>query len=1045
MKITYIVGTFPKLSETFVLNQMTDLIERGHEIDLISLTRSGEEQVHDDVTKYNLLEHTHFLTRNSSSFGFEITEKLVTSLIFTDIIHAHFAVAPTDFALKLSKIFNIPYVFTAHAYDIFIDPNESMLREKILNASRVITISEYNREYLASLLGDDVTSHIDVIRCGIDLGKFHFVNRAHQTTKRILFTGRFVEKKGIPVLIDAFTSVAREHPDAELHLIGDGPLRKEIEAKIAASPATGRIRLFGGQPQTTVVRAMEEADIVVIPSATAPNGDKEGVPVVLMEAMAMGLPVVSTLHSGIPELVQDGKTGFLVPENDSDALAQRINQLLATPALRLQMGKEGRKIVTTSYDHRVEMQRLEHLFNGLMEGRTSVSVMQKKQRALIEQRVRDIAVALIGIRTDQLRNIEQSIARYDDRMKKMDEAVKLLGDLKQKDDQIRQREQLLVQEDQLIAQKDQQLIQKDEQLRQKADRLKQKDEQLCLKDEQLEQKDDQLRHKDEHLKQKDDQLRQKDEHLKQKDNQLLLKDEQLSQKDLQISRFGTESKEKEQQIHEYRERLKQTNSDLKNAVDTLSHSKALLDEQSGQLQNLNEYVDNLAAISKNNEAKILELQQTLSEKDQLIRQKDEHLHQRDNKIKLLDADIKRKYDELVILRKWLGDITSSFPYKIFKTFLAPIRDLLKKKSDVNNRQTPSALPPSGKRDEIVYLPDWSSANPYQKMLYAAIEKSGTTCRGMQGKDFTLGWLWKNRRRVQIIHLHWLFGVYAPGGTKLSYTCACIFLSKVMIARILHYRFYWTVHNFISHEATNKRLESLIREIISSISEIVIVHCQYARKLIMEKWKIGDEKIRVIPHGSYVGFYPNNCTSVESRKYLNIPNNCTVFLFFGMVRKYKGLNTLRESFLELYRQHPDVHLVIAGQPHNEQFRNEIESEMKKEGISLFLQFIPDSEVQYFLNASDIVVLPYVDILTSGTALLAFTFGKPIIAPLKGCLPELVSAHNGFLYEQGDLTKVMQKAYKTLQKHNLRDGALSTADDQRWEIVLQEHADIFSISK
>ena len=105
MKITYIVNIFPKLSETFVLSQITDLIDQGHEVEIISATRPSEQVVHDDVLKYGLLQKTHYLVRNLTSLGFELNENLISALFFTDLIHAHFAALPADFALKISKIF----------------------------------------------------------------------------------------------------------------------------------------------------------------------------------------------------------------------------------------------------------------------------------------------------------------------------------------------------------------------------------------------------------------------------------------------------------------------------------------------------------------------------------------------------------------------------------------------------------------------------------------------------------------------------------------------------------------------------------------------------------------------------------------------------------------------------------------------------------------------------------------------------------------------------------------------------------------------------
>ena len=130
MKITYILGSFPKLSETFVLSQITSLIDRGYDLEIIAMHNPNEGTVHDDVVNYNLLKKTQYVARNSSALGFELTAELLESLIFTDLIHAHFAAAPTDLALRISKVFDIPFVFTAHAYDIFIDPDKNQLREK---------------------------------------------------------------------------------------------------------------------------------------------------------------------------------------------------------------------------------------------------------------------------------------------------------------------------------------------------------------------------------------------------------------------------------------------------------------------------------------------------------------------------------------------------------------------------------------------------------------------------------------------------------------------------------------------------------------------------------------------------------------------------------------------------------------------------------------------------------------------------------------------------------------------------------------------------
>lgn len=391
MKITYIVGIFPKLSETFVLNQITDLIDMGHDVEIISANRPKEEVVHESVERYGLLRKTHYLTGNQSTIGFELNERLVSALFFTDIIHAHFAARQTEVALKIARSFGIPYVFTSHAYDIFVNPDPVALREKFEAASKAITISDFNKEYLLKLLGEDLREKIEVVRCGVRLEDFKLVERKPGDKVRILFVGRFVEKKGIRHAIEAFKDVASEIGNAELRIIGDGELKDEIVGMINAFGLREKAVLLGPMPQSAVLKEMEGADIFLLPSVTAENGDREGVPVSIMEASATGLPVVSSLHTGIPEVVIDGKTGFLAPEKDTALLARRLKDLIRDPDLRSRMGKEGRANIEKLYSHRAEMERLEWLFKGLLKGGDSISGLSVSLRRMLEERVRGFA------------------------------------------------------------------------------------------------------------------------------------------------------------------------------------------------------------------------------------------------------------------------------------------------------------------------------------------------------------------------------------------------------------------------------------------------------------------------------------------------------------------------------------------------------------------------------------------------------------------------------------------------------------------------------
>lgn len=432
MKITYIVNKFPKISETFVLGQITELVNRGHDVDIISITKPTEELVHEDIDKYKLLERTQYINKSPSSLGFEINERLISYLIFTDIIHAHFAGNSATWALNISRLLGIPFVMTAHAYDIYIDPDVDDLREKFEDATKVITISNYNKDYLLKLLTGGFEQKIEVIRCGIDLNKFKYIERLNKDVIKILFIGRLVEKKGPTYAIEAFNKVLGEIPNIELRMIGDGPLKDEVDRLINKLDLNDNVILLGAQPQSAVLKEMAEADIFFLPSLTAENGDREGIPVSIIEAAATGLPIVSTIHSGIPEVVIDGETGFLVPENDTTAMTERLKQLILDPELRINMGKAGRAHVETNYDRKNEIDNLEKLFENLLEKKVLISDMSENQLSIIRERIRNLGILLskldaeIRIKTNEINEKSKEIGQKNQELNRKDEQITYL-------------------------------------------------------------------------------------------------------------------------------------------------------------------------------------------------------------------------------------------------------------------------------------------------------------------------------------------------------------------------------------------------------------------------------------------------------------------------------------------------------------------------------------------------------------------------------------------------------------------------------------------
>lgn len=227
-------------------------------------------------------------------------------------------------------------------------------------------VSEYWRERLASL-GCDGRKTV-VHRMGVDCRKISFFPRTIHvdTPVRILTIARFVEKKGIEFGLRAIARILERHPNVEYHIVGDGPLRRRYTRLIDELDIPDRVHLQGWRDQDEVRHILAQSHLFLCPSITAKDGDMEGIPVALMEAMAAGLPVIATFHSAIPELVKDGVYGYLVPERDIDSLVERMSRLLDHPEQWTEMGHAARFQVETRHDIEKLNDRLVTLFEGLL-------------------------------------------------------------------------------------------------------------------------------------------------------------------------------------------------------------------------------------------------------------------------------------------------------------------------------------------------------------------------------------------------------------------------------------------------------------------------------------------------------------------------------------------------------------------------------------------------------------------------------------------------------------------------------------------------------
>lgn len=403
LKIGYVLKSFPVLSQVTVLNELMALREMGVQTTVISLLPPEEKIRHAIVEE--LWEQVIYLweaRRNraivlksnlntmlrSGWRRYEYARQLVEEIgllrgarAFARLVdvafqlqargvrhlHAHFATEATSVAQALSLLSGLPFSFTAHAYDIFLDPHR--LGEKMRAARFVVTVSEYNKRYLLEHRPDVPADKIHVVRPGVDLDRFSPDLRTPAEDGRfhIFCVGRLVEKKGYADLVEACRILRDQGVDFECTIVGEGPQRAALETTIARHGLKSHVSLAGAMSQEQFTPLLHRADVFVLPCVIAQNGDRDAMPLAIEEAMAMGLPVVSTHILGIPELVRDG-AGILVPERDSQAVAQALLQLYRLPAEeRMAMGRKGRAVVESAFSLQGETRRLVNLFKRSVE------------------------------------------------------------------------------------------------------------------------------------------------------------------------------------------------------------------------------------------------------------------------------------------------------------------------------------------------------------------------------------------------------------------------------------------------------------------------------------------------------------------------------------------------------------------------------------------------------------------------------------------------------------------------------------------------------
>ena len=422
LRVAYLLQRFPVLSETFILRELLALHQQGREqgveVTIFSLLPPKQLVSQADA----LLPHTHYspplswaVLRAQGEFlrraplGYlrawanaiaqcyreplllgRVLMLLPKAVYFAQQmeqlqiqhVHCHFVWFGAIMGRVVADLLGIPYSVHVHAFDLFQRDSQDV-RRQLAAATQVVTISAYNRRYIHQLCPRiaGCEERVEVVYCGVDPALFQ--PRDEQVSEqlapaplrpaplrpaplRIVSVGRLIEKKGHAVLIDACHQLRAQGIAFSCQIVGEGPLRNSLQARINAAGVAEQVRLCGPLPQEAVLELLQKSDLFVLPALQARDGDRDGIPIVLMEAMACGLPVVTTPISGIPELVTAGETGLLVADDGVDLaskFAAALEQLAVEPIRRRQLGEAARRQVVQRFNLHQNTRQLAAIFH----------------------------------------------------------------------------------------------------------------------------------------------------------------------------------------------------------------------------------------------------------------------------------------------------------------------------------------------------------------------------------------------------------------------------------------------------------------------------------------------------------------------------------------------------------------------------------------------------------------------------------------------------------------------------------------------------------
>lgn len=407
-RVAYIITRFPTVTETFILREIVELEKQNWEVVLFPLIQDKASVIHPEALAW--MDRAQFTPYISGSTVKEFTRMLfanpvkflqvLSKVIWFNIpspkflvralalypkaiyiakriadenithIHAHYATHPSLVTWVVKQFTGVDYSITVHAHDIFVQ--KAMLKPKIETARFIVAISEFNKKHLSEQIGAHTVAKTHIIHCGIKPEWYPFSTRTFDTRKErfeMLNIGSLRDYKGQKYLVEACQLLKQKNINFRCRIVGEGPERQALVDLIHKQNLGNEVELLGFLPEDQIAELLLKVHCYVQPSIITSSGKMEGIPVVLMEALASGVPVIATRISGIPELIRPNQTGVLIPQEDPEALAQAILELCQNYENAVYMAQKGKDLVLQEYTISGSVKHLSNLFQGAINAK----------------------------------------------------------------------------------------------------------------------------------------------------------------------------------------------------------------------------------------------------------------------------------------------------------------------------------------------------------------------------------------------------------------------------------------------------------------------------------------------------------------------------------------------------------------------------------------------------------------------------------------------------------------------------------------------------